>query len=378
MKISIGVHGRYHAFDLARELSVFNYRVKLLTTYPKFLTKKFISSDIDLQAIPSLEVLRRVSQRLGFNSDPLLVREFGKFFAKNIYDSEIIFGWSSASLEAIEIAHQNGSKFILERGSSHIITQNNILDNEYRRWGIKWDGIEPEIISREIEEYSKADIITVGSSYSANTFINKGIDARKIYINQYGVNLDAFRIGRKIQGNIVPRIMFAGTVGIRKGIQVLLEAFNKIKPRAELHIIGNLEPSIKSIIKKYKNNNIIIRGPIPSLLMPEEFSKADIFCLPSIEEGFGMVILQAMAACTPVIASDVTGGLEVIDNGQNGMLVPAGDSDKLAEALDFLLTYPAIRQKMGEAARQKTLKGWDWSNYGQRANRLIDMIANTK
>ena len=378
MKISVGVHGRYHGFDLARELSCLGHNVDLLTTYPKFIARRFVGSDINLRTIPRLEILRRGSQKLGLNCEAKIARDFAEFLSRNIYDSEIIFGWSSASLEAIEAAHRKGSKFILERGSAHILVQNNILQKEYERLGIKWDGIDKEIMAREIEEYAKADIICVGSKYSANTFISQGIDHNKIYVNQYGVNLSSFRSSNRTNTNQVLKILFAGTVGIRKGIPILLEAFAKIKTNVELHIIGNLEESIKAIIKKNQNNNIKIRGPLPSTLMPEEFYNADIFCLPSIEEGFGMVILQAMAAGLPVIASDVTGGLEVIRDGEDGILVPAGNSDKLAEGLEFLIANPDIRLRMGNAAREKTLQGWDWANYGQRANTLINMITKAE
>ena len=106
-------------------------------------------------------------------------------------------------------------------------------------------------------------------------------------------------------------------------------------------------------------------GPIP---MPRfGLLSRSRYLLPSWEEGFPLVLLQAMACGLPVVATEETGAGDIITSGVDGELVPAGDVLALREALDRLVSNPELAAAMGSAARERVSNGFDWKSYGGRA-----------
>ena len=101
--------------------------------------------------------------------------------------------------------------------------------------------------------------------------------------------------------------------------------------------------------------------------LPHFYRGADVFCLPSWEEGFPLVLLQAMASGLPVVATDATGAGDIVTPGVEGEIVPAGDVPALREALDRVLSDPIRAKEMGAAARNRVKDGFDWKSYGARA-----------
>jgi glycosyltransferase involved in cell wall biosynthesis len=142
-----------------------------------------------------------------------------------------------------------------------------------------------------------------------------------------------------------------------KGHPILLEAFAKVRrdnPDLQLVIIGSgslREP----ILTRARNLGISeavhlldVRADIPDCL-----SAMDLFVLPSLNEGMGRALVEAMAAGRPVIASRVGGIPAIVDHRKNGLLVTAGDADALADAIAELLANPAWSRELAEAARKR-------------------------
>ncbi len=153
------------------------------------------------------------------------------------------------------------------------------------------------------------------------------------------------------------RIVFVGRAEARKGIHVLLAAFEALAREvpARLTIVGATAEEIRPLVGDPQLcRRIDAVGPIPH---GEQFwrhvHEADVLCAPSLpKESFGMVLIEAFAAGTPVVATEVPGYSELVEDGVNGFLVPAADPQRLAEELHTMYLQPERRKAMGEAARQ--------------------------
>ena len=376
LRVSIAVHGRYHAFDLARGLFEKGHLAQLATTYPRFAARRFLPDGVPIRSAARFEVWRRLASRFSFipRPDPGISIGFGKFAARTLpEDANLLVGWSSALKEAIEPAHARGMKVCVERGSTHILHQIRVLQEAAKRSGVSLSGTPSDIIDRERWEYNNVDAIAVPTRYAASTFVAEGIAAEKLIVTPYGVDPDSFK-PRTVPSDGPCRILFAGSVGVRKGVPDLLEAFDKMPPGAELHLAGPLEPGMSDLIAGHDRPGLIIHGALPFARLRELYLSSNIFCLPSIEEGFGMVLLQAMASGLPVVTTNVTGGTELVREGEDGFLVPPGNAEMLGEALSRLVTDPDLTWDMGRQARRRIEASFRWSHYVDRAVDAYDRL----
>lgn len=151
-----------------------------------------------------------------------------------------------------------------------------------------------------------------------------------------------------------------------KGYLDLFEAFEsilKVFPKTILLVVGQEEPEkIDAINPKVVENygiekNVIFLGERTDV--DEIYSLMDVFVLPSHREGLGLAVLEASAMEKPVVATDIRGCRETVDNGKTGLLVPVKNPEKIAEALTCLLNNPAKAQEMGRNGRTKVVKEFD-------------------
>ncbi|MEE2745469.1 MAG: glycosyltransferase family 1 protein, partial [Pseudomonadota bacterium] len=221
MKVTISVHGRWHAFDLASALYKKGKLNQLITTYPEFLVRKLIPGQFPIASKPGLELRRRLydNWKVGPKPDLEIAKAFGKFAKKSVMENPGIFvGWSSATLEAIEKVKMLGGKVVVERGSTHIEHQTTVLRTAYEELGCRFEDTHEEIIDRELQEYYAADAICVPTYFAAETFIARGIKKEKVFINPYGVDLSQFTQKSFNNSGLPKRVLFVGAASIRKGI----------------------------------------------------------------------------------------------------------------------------------------------------------------
>ncbi len=375
-RVVIAAHGRYHAFDLARELHLSGHLARLTTTYPAFAARRFVPSSASIKTTPILELWRRAHGRVPLvpNPDPGLAKAFARFAARALPDSaDILVGWSAGILEAIEPARERGMKVIIERGSTHIAHQTEVLAEEYRSFGLPWRATSRETIERELAEYEAADAIVTPSQFARATFADRGIDATKVHVNPLGVDTAGFA-PKKHSARDRPTILFVGRIGPRKGVPWLLRGFAPLAGRAKLRLVGPIEPGMRNLMAGEPLSNVEISGSLRGDALREAFAGADIFCLPSIEEGFALAILEAMAAGLPVVATEETGCAEAIDNGVEGLVVAARDPAAITDALASLIDDPDRGRGMGKAARARAARDFGWDRYGARALAIYNRV----
>ncbi len=222
--------------------------------------------------------------------------------------------------------------------------------------------------------------------------------AAKDYISRYfpgdyriipnGVDLDFFQsrakpIERFCDGR--PNVLFVGRLEKRKGFGFLLDAFKIVRaevPQARLLVVGAFDDDDKKPFVEYVRRNRIhgVRfiGRVPEEELPRYYHTCDVFCAPSLGyESFGMVLVEAMAAGKPVVASAIPGYTEVVKSGAEGLLVPPGDSQALARAIIHLLNNPQLREWMGGMGRRKAAR-YSWRQIASEVLEYYQEVAELK
>lgn len=342
---------------------------RLVTTYPEIVARRFVAPGIEIRSRPLLELRRRLYDRwhIGAKPDLAIATAFARYAARTATsNADILVGWSSATFEAIAPARARGVKVVVERGSTHILNQMRILTEAYEEFGLVYQGTEAGIIERELAEYDAADAIAVPTSYAADTFVAEGIARDKLIVNPYGVDLARFAPAPPMGDVTRPvRVLFVGRVGIQKGVPWLLKAFARLERQAELHLIGPVDAEAAAFLDA-RGANVVVRGALPGPALAAEYAAADIFCLPSLQEGgVPLTLLQAMASGLPCVVSPAAQG--PLGDGREGLVVPTKSVDDMAMALDRLIRSPEERKSMGEKARAVVAQGYGWQDYADRA-----------
>lgn len=159
-------------------------------------------------------------------------------------------------------------------------------------------------------------------------------------------------------------IVFVGHLRAIKGIEYLIRALEAIKSREPLirlliiggPVAGGLEPDepdrLNGLVRKLGLvQSVTFVGSIPNDRVPEYLAASDIFVLPSLSEGFGIVLLEAMAAALPIVATNVTGIPSIIREGVNALLVEPRNAAQIADKVTILLNDPELRHRMSENNR---------------------------
>jgi glycosyltransferase involved in cell wall biosynthesis len=178
------------------------------------------------------------------------------------------------------------------------------------------------------------------------------------------------------------RLLYVGVLTRLKAVDVLIEAFARIAPLAPdatLRIVGEavdagyahgLERRVEALGLA---SRIEFRAPMTQSELAFEMTRATALVLPSLSEGLGRVVLEAMASGTPVVGSRVGGIVDLIDDGETGFLVTPGDAESLAERLAWLLARPETARDMGARARERARTLFSTERYVAEYGRLFSL-----
>ncbi|HXW67042.1 MAG TPA: glycosyltransferase family 4 protein [Thermoplasmata archaeon] len=207
----------------------------------------------------------------------------------------------------------------------------------------------------------RADRIVALTHVEADALARDGVDERRIRVIPNGVDLDEFSArAPRPAGPEDPIVLFVGRLyPEQKGIETLVEAFASLARTraARLRLVGEDWGGLAAAERIARERGIAGRltatGPVPRAALLGEYARADLLVLPSRFEPFGIVLLEAMAAGLPVVASRVGGIPEVVADGRTGLLVPPGEPGPLAEAIGSLLDDPIRASRLGAAGRAR-------------------------
>ncbi len=190
-----------------------------------------------------------------------------------------------------------------------------------------------------------------------------------------GIDLEHFSpdvspIDRFCDGKM--NILFVGRLEKRKGLNYLLKAYQRVKreiPNSRLIIVGpgvRLRKKYEKQVRQSRLEDVIFTGYVTYEELPRYYKTADIFCAPATgRESFGIVLLEAMAVGTPIVASNIEGYASVVTHGVEGLLVPPKNEEMLAQALVSLMTDEPLRRQMG-ARGQRKAQDYSWEHLAKR------------
>jgi glycosyltransferase involved in cell wall biosynthesis len=382
--VTIAGSTKLWAFEMAEQMEKHGMLDELMTSFAyskNTFARRFIKR-VDKENIPVSKI--RTNILLAF---PIGVFRTKSYLWNVLFDrwvawklrksnSKIFIGWSGMSLYSIRAAKKRGMITIVERGSSHILTQNAILQEEYKRFNQSFS-IRGSLMRREIKEYAEADFIAVPSFFVRDSFLARGVPADKIFLNPYGANKN-FKTRAPVQKpNNKFRIIYLGTVSIRKGLIYFFEAIKSLgipRDAFEVLIVGSVNGEMNETLEKYRQDNWQVIGHIDHYQLPELLATCDVGVQPSLEEGLSMVIPQMMACGVPVIVTPNTGGKNIIEDGQNGFVVAVRDPTAIADKISWLFSHPEEAARMKQRAEESIQDSFTWDAYGVRYEHFIRKI----
>jgi glycosyltransferase involved in cell wall biosynthesis len=210
-----------------------------------------------------------------------------------------------------------------------------------------------------------------------DSYVAEGLDASKIHVIPLGAP-PVSTAPRQLRSDNTLRIIWAGTFSLRKGAHHLLAAWQQValdRCNVVLDVFGT--PTLPAKLLSNLPANIRFHGPVPQQDLYAHFLQADLLVLPTLCDGFGMVITEAMAHGLPVLTTPNAGAAQFIKHGVNGILVQVGNTEALSTALCGLLNARESLHDMGIAAQQ-TAAAWQWSDFRVAHRRVIDDFLSSR
>jgi glycosyltransferase involved in cell wall biosynthesis len=385
VKIAIVVHGRFHAFDLARELHKQGHHVTLFTNYPAFIAARFGVPAKCVRSFLLHGLLSRAAWKVWPRGGGGLVDRcanvaFGRWAARALAreDWDAVYAFSGVCEEIFQALRGRATFCFLARGSCHIACQRRLLEEEQQRVGAWVEKPSEWMVAREEREYELADAIQVLGSFPHRSFVERGVDQRKLYMVRLGVDVRAFRASpaqvqarqARLRSGEPLHILNVGTFSLRKGAHDFLELLRQLDPaRFRWRFVGAIAADARGYAQAARGLAEFV-GKKPQADLPAAYSWGDVFMLPSIEDGFGLVIAQALAAALPVLTTCNTGAADLIENNRNGWVVAPRQPEVLRERL---LWCDAHREQLAEmvTAAQQTGVAWDWAQTAQQTEQSM-------
>jgi glycosyltransferase involved in cell wall biosynthesis len=321
------------------------------------------------------EILQRLLPLAGVISreraDWLNNQLFDRRSLRLIADCDVFHFVSSVGLKCAQKAKSAGATVVCDVRQEHPAFQRRILQEESALFGMKPKITGLTYESRVLDEFALADYIVTPSVHAKRTFLEEGFEPEKLLLLPYGVDVQHFRNEGK-RDNVF-RVIYAGSLTIRKGPQYLLEAFAQMRPaNAELVLVGPLDPAFQPVLSRFEGS-FRYAGVVPKIALKELYSSSSVFVLPSLADSYSLATLEAMACALPVIVSENTGAADAVEHGKEGFVVPIRNAGAIREYLELLQRNEDLRREMGARAAVRA-REMSWARYGGEAVRYYQAM----
>ena len=366
--VAVTVEGVFHAPRLVHELDRRDGLAQLVVGHPRWLVPGFSQP---------WRVMRPAWRSVAFSArQPAPVRRAMSRVARRdrhdrfdaiaasvlTPDAEVVVAWSGSARRTLEVAASRGQARALERGATHIEVQRDILEREYDAHGLTGGPMpDARTVDSELREYELADRIFVPSRFVRRSFVERGVPEEKLATVPYGIDVEAFGPPKPLPERFV--IGHVGRISAQKGVHHLLRAASNL-PGAQLRLIGAVSPEVQPHLDRHRSMLAHV-GPVARSRLAAAIARCSVVVLASVQDGFGMVVGEAMACGRAVVCSTAAGAADIVEDGRDGYVVEAGDVDQLADRLARLADDPALVASLGAAAR-RSAERQTWVRYGDR------------
>jgi glycosyltransferase involved in cell wall biosynthesis len=297
-------------------------------------------------------------------------------------------GVEFGALASLRAAKQLGKPGLVSFLSPHHLARARWVDPDLRRFGgLQSDGdrrLAALSIERDRlrdEEARLADGIITGSTFTTRSLVAAGIPESRILTVPLGGPAPVPAAALPTEAPAAPRFIYAGSVAIHKGVPHLLEAWSRLAAsRAELHFYGRVQlpPGLVDAYRSKCGGTVVFHGSVPAAELPAVYLHASALILPTLADGFGQVIADALAHGLPVITTANAGAADRIVHGESGFVVPPADAAALAERLEWCLSHPLDLWRMRGAALDQAYR-WTWAHFRSAFTEgLTDLLAGQR
>ncbi len=322
---------------------------QVLALYENGLLEKCICGKDSQHIIP-----KRYIVELGKKPDEIFDRTVVEQIFIRKETPKNFLGWLSPKQQKYLRQDRNRNTTILKyAGSTYPLIQSAMLERESVIQKLTFGTDSPPVdyysIRNAVKECENIDAFLCSSNFVKNSFELAGFNPEKLDILHLGVDTNFFYPNHMNSETF--RVLFIGTNWFRKGLNYAVDAYNKLNTEKK-HFIART-----NAIANAKNSTFYPRGGDSLKYL---YDTADVFLLPSIEDGFGMVVTEAMSCGLPVITTNTTGASELIEHGKNGFIM---SSPVLSTtALQQIYDNRDKLQDIGKNARE-TAKKYTWESY---------------
>jgi glycosyltransferase involved in cell wall biosynthesis len=281
---------------------------------------------------------------------------FDASVASSLTCTEFFQGATGQCLKSLRRARQLGARTRLDVITAHAEVYHKEQTEECWAFGIR-PFMSRSLFNQTLQEYSEADQIRVMSEVVRRMFLERGFDEKKVFTANPPLDWDKLPdysvTSGKWPGSFT--VGFAGLLEPAKGFHYLVQAFRRLDdPDARLQLWGSpgARPVYEFVGKSmHEDPRIEMRsGSIREAGYDNVYGGMSVLVHPSLADGFGYVVAEAMACGRPVIVTENTGAADLVQDGKNGFIVPIRDTDAIHERLEFLQKSPEKCVSMGKAA----------------------------
>jgi glycosyltransferase involved in cell wall biosynthesis len=369
VRIAIASTGRFHVLDLARELRARGHEVRFHAHLPPARAEAYglpagAVRDLSMAAAPWLAWRRYAPGMAPALQRRLYFRALNRGVIRKLDPCDVFVCMSGVYLEAAEYARNAfGAKIFLERGSTHVDAQHELIGSDLERLPLA-AALSRE---RELAGYQLADRIMLASRHVVDSFLRDPAAHAKAVMNPYGVDLDRFPL-RAYTPPLRRRLLFVGAWSRRKGVDFLIETVRRL-PGAVLTHIG----AIADMPFPGDDPQFVHVDPVDQARLPGFYHDADVIVMMSREEGLALVQLQALACGLPLVASTRTGAASLVEVdptlADRVLIHDVGDLGKAVADIEAL--FGKLAQGALAPIRPEARARLSWGGYGARYERAI-------
>ncbi len=352
MQVAVSTTRPFHSALLANALVRHGAGVRIYSSAPRRYFRR-LDASVRMTLVPSLLQTAMHFLPIGVSQAALDAESwlYDHSVAAVIRPGDLFIGWATASIATARAAKRRGARFVLDRACPHVDFQQQIVEEESAKLGIPYRPQPAWFRDRQLAEYEAAERILAPSEYTRATF-PEAMRSKIIKAPLFG--RCSFPAKTRAERHREFTVGVVGGEPVRKGYLYLLEAWERLAlNNARLLIRSDADftryPALQQRIARLSNVEFVRYVPD----INDFYQRCDVFVLPSVDDGFGMALFEAMANEVPCIATTHCGSSELLTPGRDGIVIPPRNADLLAEALLSLYQQEELRRALAGAARAR-------------------------